>query len=378
MQHETAYSKTIEGFGLLLGTLVGAGLFVLPSVFYRAGIKWGLFFFALTFLLSLAFHYLYAALIAITPGRHRFPGYMKIYLGGFAEKLSLALTFLSFYGAVLAYGILGGIFLEAFLGVEFFQGAIAFFILGGLLFKMDLRAVGKANFYLTVLLFLFIAGFSFVVMPQIRVEHFYSALGEDWFLPYGVLLFAFAGHSALPDLFEVVGRNSQGRFKKIIFWSLAASAAVYLIFIAAILGVSGSGVTEDALSGLYRTVGDGFIAVGSLIGLLAVFTSYVALGVDLKLTFHYDYRFSDTASWLLAFLPPVLLFVLGLDDLTKILSVVGAVGLGAFSFLTVLAAWKKREEVERFLNIRLRPWWLYLIAVLVAAGVTGEILSFFR
>lgn len=378
MQKETAYSKTIEGFGLLLGTLVGAGLFVLPSVFYRAGLAWGLFFFALTFALSLAFHYLYAALIAITPGKHRFPGYMKLYLGEFAEKLSLVLTFLSFYGAALAYGILGGIFLEAFLGVEFFGGAMAFFILGGLLFKMNLRAVGKANFYLTVLLFLFIAGLSLIVLPRIRVEHFYHTLGRDWFLPYGVLLFAFAGHSALPDLFEVVGRNSKGLFKKIIFWSLAASAAIYLIFIAVVLGVAGPMVSLDALSGLYRAVGDGFIIIGSLIGLLAIFTSYVAMGADLKLTFHYDYRLSDAVSWLLAFLPPVLLFLLGFDDLTEILSVVGAVGLGVFSFLTALAAWKKREEVERFLSIPLRMFWLALLAALVAAGVAGEILSFFR
>ena len=378
MRDESAYTKTLEGFGLLSGTIIGAGLFVLPYTFYRAGIKWGLFFFALTFAVSLAFHYLYAALIAVTPGKHRFPGYMKIYLGDTAEKISLVFTFLSFYGAVLAYGVLAGIFLEALLGVDFFTGGVAFFIFGGLLFKMDLRAVGKANFYLTAMMLVFIVSISLLVLPEIKTEYFFETLDTDWFLPYGVLLFAFAGHSALPDLFEVVGRNSKGLFKKIILWSFIVSAAVYLIFIAAILGVTGPTVTEDALTGLYQAVGEGFIALGSLIGLLAVFTSYVALGVDLKLTFHYDYRLSDLSSWLLAFLPPLGLFLFGFNDLAAILSVVGALGLGAFSFLMVLAAWKKREELSRFLNFPVHPSWLFWLAALVVIGALSEVVSFFQ
>ena len=75
------YGKIIEGLGLLVGMIIGAGMFALPFSFSKVGLWRGLFLFALVFFLSLILHLRYAAVIYATPGRHRFPGYVNLHLG---------------------------------------------------------------------------------------------------------------------------------------------------------------------------------------------------------------------------------------------------------------------------------------------------------
>jgi hypothetical protein len=118
------------------------------------------------------------------------------------------------------------------------------------------------------------------------------------------------------------------------------------------------------------------VALGSLIGLFAVFTSYVVFGADLKLTFRYDYRLSPWLSWVLAFLPAVMLFSLGLvGELVKILSIVGAVGLGVFALLVLAMVWVLRGEMGAPLGFKVRPWWLFSLGILILAGIFSQLLT---
>ena len=374
---ETQQSKTIEGIGLLVGMIIGAGLFALPYGFMKAGFGWSLFLFAAILAMSFILHYLYAAIIYITPGRHRFTGYMRRYLGKNAEYAALLFTFFGYYGSMLAYGVLGAIFLGNIFGLEFYRSGVLFFVAGGLLFFSSLRAVGKINFYLTLPLLAFILLLAWKLWPSVDFGNFSPPAFPERFLPYGILLFAFAGYSALPDLHDVLGGNARGLSKKIIFWSLIVAALFYLIFILAVLGATGAGTTPDALSGLYGVLGKSAVVVGSLIGFLAVFTSYIVFGADLRMTFEYDYGFHKFSSWLVAFLPPVFLFWSGFTDLVKILSIVGSVGLGVFTLFTVLVGWREREKLESFLGFKPQGWWLFPLGALIVLGALSDVFSLF-
>ncbi len=367
--------KTLEGLGLLLGMIIGAGLFALPYSFLQSGIVGGSLLFVLILLVSWLLHSLYAAIIYITPGKHRFPGYIKLHLGERAETLAAIFTFLSYYGAMLAYGLLGAIFLETILGLDFFWGGILFFIAGGALFFLSLRSVAKINFYLTLPLLAFILILAVQLLPNVESGNFTLPSTSDFLLPYGVLLFAFGGYAALPDLHDVLGANRRKLSKKIILWSLIISALVYLIFILAVLGASGVQTTPDAFSGLLSTAGRSVVLIGSIIGILTVFTSYLVFGVDLKLTFRYDYKFSESISWILAFAPPLLLFALGFTNLIKILSLVGSVGLGIFAVFVLLISWREREKLSSFLGFTPRAWWLLPLGVLIVLGALQDILN---
>ncbi len=368
--------KTLEGFGILIGVIIGAGFFGLPYSFSAAPLLWNTFLFIAVFCLSVLLHLLFAGIVYTTPGKHRFPGYVQIYLGPRAETVATIFTVLSYYGAMLAYGILGATFLQNIFGIDFFTGGILFFILGGSLFFLSINEVGKINFYLTLLLVCFVSLMALKVFPEIRAENF-LAEGHSWFLAYGILVFAFGGYSAIPDLKDILGARNHALPKKIIFLSLAAAALLYAIFIAAILGVSGASVTPDALAGLSGILGRGILIIGSLIGIFAVFRAYVGFGADLKLTYRYDYEIRAGAAWFLSFLPPILLFALGFVDLIKILSLVGSVGLGIFAFFILLIAWEKRKDISTFLGFKIRVWLLFAVGVLLVLGALQDLFAGF-
>ena len=141
------------------------------------------------------------------------------------------------------------------------------------------------------------------------------------------------------------------------------------------LGVVGSGVTEDAISGLSGILGKSGIILGSLIGIFAVFRSYITFGADLKLTFLYDYGISKNSAWLIAFIPPVALFLMGFIDLVKVLSIVGSVGLGVFAIFILLMVNKKRKEINSFVGFTPKPWILAAIGVLFMFGALQDVLN---
>ncbi|MDP3784487.1 MAG: aromatic amino acid transport family protein [bacterium] len=367
--------KIIEGTGLFLGMLIGAGIFALPYSFLKGGFFWSLFLFAVVFFLSLILHYLYAGVICATPGKHRFAGYARRHLGVFAEKISLVFTFISFEGAMLAYGVLGGIFLNVILSISFLKGGLLFLFAGGFLFLLPLASVGGIDFILTVLLFGFVSFLSLKLGAVFEASNLFISGPRDYFFPYGVFLFAFGAYSALPDIRDLISASSPALFKRIIFWGLGFGAFFYLFFTIFVLGASGMAVSEDSFTGLVGVLGKGVVSVGALIGLLSVFRTYIALGTDLKLAFRYDYSMSEIPSWLLAFLPSLVLFLFGFTSLSEILRFVGSIGLGVFAIFIILMAWRLREKVSDFLGFELRAWWLLPLGILVVLGALQDIFS---
>jgi len=142
----------------MAGMIFGAGIFVLPFMFAQAGLFWGLIHFAVAFLIILVLNFLYAEVAYYTRGKHRFTGYTEIFLGKTAKHLAFLSTLFSYYGSLLIYGLLGGVFL-----LNFFQNggsykvlaSVLFFVVAGIFSFFNLRKIGIINFYLTIPLFCF-------------------------------------------------------------------------------------------------------------------------------------------------------------------------------------------------------------------------------
>lgn len=341
----------LNGIGMMVGMIFGAGMFALPFAFSRAGLLWGLVLFAAAFLIMLFLHFLYAEVAHSTEGRHRFTGYAEIFLGSKAKKIAFLITLASYYGTLLIYGLLGGLFLSNFFGgAHKFAISLVFFFIAGILLLLNISKIAELNFYLTIPLFGFVIYLLFAALPEISFANlsanFNFNFSDYWFLPYGVWIFSLGGFAALPEARDIFSNAPVRAFKRMLAASLTLSSLFYFLFILAVWGASGSATAPDALSGLSEVLGTRALLIGSLVGFLAVFTSFLAMGEDMKNIFKYDYGIPKFPAWILVAVPPASLFLWGAVDFAVILSIIGAVGLGAFGVFIILMAKKMRRLIK--------------------------------
>lgn len=382
----------LKGIGMLVGIIFGAGVFALPYALSKAGLFWGIFHFVAAFLILIFLHFWYGEVAYYTNGEHRFTGYTEIFLGKKAKFISFLTTIGSYYGTLLVYGILGGFFLSNIFrqfSSDFFS--IIFFVIGGLLAFWGLEKIAAINFYLTIPLFGFIVYLFFVSLPSININNFLAnnkVVNGDWFLPYGVWLFALSGFAAIPEVRDIFSNLSVKNFKRIILAGISLAALFYFIFVIAVWGASGKFTTEDALSGIISVLGVKAFLLGSLIGAIAVFNSYLALSSDMKNIFIYDFKFSKIWAWLVAVIPPVALFLSGAVDFTKTIGLIGSLGLGIAGIFIILMRHKMYKMVrdgdledavrEDEKVIKPQFFWEAIILVGILVGVIYELWRIFN
>jgi len=337
----------IKGIGAMAGMIIGAGFFALPYSFYKAGMVWGLVHFAVAFFLVISLSFIYAEISFFTKGKHRLGGYLDIFLGKNAKKF-FPLILVSNFGALLVYGILGGIFLNNALNTTSeFVWTLIFFVVASALSLLNFEKIGVINFYLTIP----IVGFAFYVLYVAfgsgDMGRIASTTGDGsafWFLPYGIWLFSLDGVAVIPEIRDMFCKDAYKKLRKIIFISVCIAALVYFAFTLGVLGLSNGSVTEDALSGMRGSLGNIIFVFGSAIGFAAVFTSFIALVGILRAVFLYDYEIKKPIAWLIVVLPAPILFLLGASGLARIISFLGAVGFGlagTFIVLMSFSLWRK-------------------------------------
>jgi len=368
----------LEGIGLLTGMILGAGIFALPFTLSRSGLFWGMLHFSIALFLMIILQFLYGEVAYFTDGRHRFTGYVRMYIGKKASHLAFITTLLGYYGTLIVYALFGGIFLHNIInGFPASSGAFSFslifFILVTIFSFLKFEKVGMINFYLTLPLLFFILYLLMSSWPLIDPGNFTFdfSFNEYWFLPYGVWLFSLAGFAVIPEVRDVMRATSLFDFKIVILTSVLVAAIFSLIFALGVLGVSGAETSKDALFGLKMFLGEKGIIIGSLIGFLAVFTSYLAMIADLKEIFKLDYNINKHTAWLLSILPPVIFFLLGVSGLVAILSFVGAVGLG-ISGIFILEMSDKIKASEAVVS-HFRRFFKWLIGAAILLGSIYEI-----
>lgn len=162
-----------------------------------------------------------------------------------------------------------------------------------------------------------------------------------------------------------------------IMAALAIAVALYLLFALVVVGVSGEVTSPESLAGLFGFMGTPIIMLGSLLGVLTISTSYVVLGTALYETFHIDYRIPPLAAWFTTLVPPLLLFVSGLRNFIDVIGLVGAVSVGIQGVLILAAYLRARKMRLRVpeLRVRIPSWTVWLLMVVLTAGVFHELLS---
>lgn len=352
--------KTFIAAGMLIGMIIGSGIFALPYSISKAGIIWGAIHFLTAFFVVLSLHIIYGNIIYNLP-KNRFAGYTKILLGGRMEKISLINTLFSYYGSLLIYVILGGFFLfNIFPFINSFYWSLVFLAIGSIFIFFNFENISKINFYLTVPLIILIILTSLLFLTRINFNNFYKLthfFSPSWFLPYGIFIFSFSGFAVLPDISDFLKNKNKNysfsQLKKIIIISQITVAFIYLIFIFSVLGLFGGEVKENIFSDAFQIFSARGMYFMSLAGLLAVLTSFTALSQDFKYIYMIDLKFGFVKSILFVISPIIVFLFLANQKFVEITSFIGGLSFGIFGLIVLIMNEKienKKKTKEWFGN----------------------------
>lgn len=376
-------TKLFSAIAILVGTIIGAGIFGIPYVVSKVGFLPGLIYLILLGIFTLLVTLSYGETILRTKDRHQMTGYASRYLGKWGRRiLSFTLVF-SIYGALLAYMIGVGDFLNTifspWLGGTPFLYSLIFFIFGSAIIYFGLKTIVSVErimflIVLAVALVIFIFG-----LNKIEINNFLTFDKAFLFLPYGVILFAFAGATAVVDMRQVLKGNEQ-KLKKGILFGYLFPFIIYLLFVITVVGISGKGTSEEAVRGLGSFLGNKILILGAILGVLTMTTSFFNLGLVLKEIFIFDYKFSKNLSWFIVAFVPFVIFLLGLTNFIKVIGLVGSI-VGGVDGIMILLMHKKAKKLgdrKPEFSINIPHFVYYLLFLVFGLGISYEIwFSFF-
>jgi len=293
----------------LVGTIVGVGIFGLPYAAWQSGFFIGALYLAALFFVFVLLHLMFGEIILRTKEKHRLVGYVKMYLGERSQKIITLTTTLGVLGGMLIYILIGGEFLKVVLGgaIEFnWHGYLIFWAVMSIILILGLKSVKWSEMIMlffmgAVVLFLLIWGFS-----KIDANYFFYFHPNNLFIPYGITMFALAGTVAIPGM-RIILKGSENKIKKAVIFGTAIPILFYFAFIFLVIGVSGPGVTQDAISGLAYSLGGPVVFLSALFGVFLVATSYLIFGLYLKDTLIYDLNVRRNIALLFIIIVPIFL-----------------------------------------------------------------------
>lgn len=361
----TRSKQIFAGIGVMVGMIIGSGVFALPYVVAQAGVWLGMIAAVSALGLAWVMHYAYAEVVLRTPRRHRLPGYVRHYLGSFAGNIEALVMLVSFHAILLSYALLAGLFASQLWYGSATAWTYIFYAVMSLLLLRPAKSIGELNLVLLLPFVGLVGGVAFLGVTQGTLDALPIPATTAFFPAFATFLFALTGYSVVPDSMSVLGaKPSRSATHSLLSVSTFLPFILYVPFVIGVLMLTGSYVSEDALSGLVPSLGVVVTSVGAFVGLLAVATSYLSLGFDLKSMYHYDYGIPKAVGWVLVVALPLLPYLLGYHDYIAVLSFVGGFLIaadGAFIMVSLLLARRRYPQQERVLP--LGTIWSVIIAL---------------
>lgn len=357
----------------LIGTTIGAGILAVPYVVNQAGLILGLTEILIIGLAIIVLNLYMGEITLRFREKHQLSGYAEKILGKTGKELMVIAMIVTIYGALTAYIMGVGISLGAVFGANPAFFSIIFFIIGAFVIHNGLKMVEKTELVLmigmliTVGVIIFSAFFSGKVNPANFTQNNFGNI----LLPFGVILFAFLGEAAIPEMRLELEKNKK-LFKKAIIASGVISILIYTLFAIAVVGVTGEQTTEVATVGLGQAFGQGMLVFANLFAAIAMSTSFIALGLALKQVYEFDFGMSRTLAWALTVSLPIGLFLMGALSFITIIGVVGGIAGGIQGILIINMHRKAKKKGDRKPEFSIfdKPAISLLIGTMFIVGIT--------
>lgn len=371
-----------EATATFIGTVIGAGILGIPYVVAQAGLWTGLLVILAIGIISGIIYLYLGETVLRTKGKHQLTGYAYKYLGKNGRNIMALSMMVGIYGAMVAYIIGEGRAIAAIFGLQGHTFSIfGFIITAEIIFSVlffffvsiivyeGIKAVGKSEMYLLPIMLGVIIIMCMISVFYIKPENITGFNMSRILLPYGVILFAFLGATALPEMQQELGKNLK-LMKKSILLGVLIPIIIYAAFAFAIVGVSGKNTTEVATIGLGEAIGPYMILFGNIFAIFAMATSFLALGLALQQMYEYDYNFKRSWAWALTCIPPLMVALSGVTSFVGIITLGGVIAGGIDGVIIVLMAHKAKKLGNRKPEFSIPVNWL-LSALLIMVFLLG-------
>lgn len=357
----------------LIGTVIGAGILGLPYVFSKSGFFVGLFWVLFLGAIIILSKLYLGEVILRTKATHQLPGYAEKYLGKWGKRFMVFEMIFGVYSAMIAYLIgEGQSFSKLFTGgigyALFF--AIAFWLVMTVLLREGLRGLKKVESWGVLAILLIVVGMFIWYVPGVKIENVNSFDINYFFLPFGVVLFALLGFSAIPELKREL-KGSEKLMKKAIFIGALIPIIVYILFSFIFVATLGQNVPEVA------TLAFGKIVI--LLGVFTMLTSYFVLSFALKDMFIFDFNYSKSKTFILVSIIPLIIFIilyfLNMLKFVSILGFAGVISAGVTGILILLMNRKAKRKGDRKPEYSIKINKLIIIGIIIVfiLGVLSEL-----
>lgn len=353
VKKSTFWNDKWMGIATLIGVIIGAGVLGIPYVIATCGFFLGSLVIICIGLVFLVLNLFLGEIVLRTKGKHQLSGYIEKYLGKTGKMFMAFSMVFGIYGALTAYIIGEGeamraLFLGTFnLSPMFYS--IVFFCLVSLLIYSGVKSVGKAELVFIIGMLSVVLLICFFSLSDIEYSHLTEFHPDKFLFPLGVIIFSFISSAAIPEVNELV-KDKKKDFKNAIIIGSLIPIFIYLIFSFAVIGIVGL-ENFDLLEPNERiaTVALSFFSnhfiglLANLFAIIAMLTSFVALGIGLVDMYHYDFNISRNTSLFLVLSIPLILTLTKISTFMVILGITGVVAGGLDGILIVLAYWKAKK-----------------------------------
>lgn len=327
----------------LAATIVGVGMFGLPFVASRAGFFILLGYLAIFTLVFIMLHLMFGEIMLRTHARHRLVGYAGVYLSDTAKKILALAGLVGLSGGMLVYILVGATFMKELTGGVLGSDVmyqVVFWALMSMLVLSGLKAIKRSEFVMLVLMVVIIVLLFLASIPHLEQKFLLNGVSlSEFFLPYGVVLFALSGFAAIPTVREVL-TGQERHMKRAIVLGTLLPALLYVLFTGTVLGVTGEMTSENALSGLAGELGRPVVLLGAVLGILLVATSYVVFGLYLRDMLRYDIGISWLVSVSAALFIPFALIFVSWGSFIEIIGFLGVL-LGGIEGIFLILIWRR-------------------------------------
>ncbi|MBI2573503.1 amino acid permease [Candidatus Woesearchaeota archaeon] len=338
----------------LIGGIVGAGVLGIPYTIAKAGLLYGLVLVIGLGLLFLTINLFLGEVILRTKESHQLVGYADKYLGFPGRFVITCTMIINVYGALIAY-LLGTstALSHIFPFGSPFVFMLIFFGIASTIVIFGLKTTSRMETIIVGLMLLTIIIMGIASWQDIHSDHFETFHPAFFFLPYGVILFAYHGLLIVPEAAQQLRQHKKSLRKAIIIGS-CVPIVIYALFSIIVVGLVGpenfsllepnERIATVALS-IYAHPIIGFIV--NILAVLAMFSSYLALGTALLEMYKLDYKLKTVWAVLLTFSIPFVVVYFSLTTFITVLGIVGAVVGGIDSSTIVLMYWRAKKYGER-------------------------------